>query len=83
MPEALTDVVSELRKTFAYNQFRLLDTVFLRCRAGDDAKVKTVLPPYPGEFELSVDDVEIMASNADIAEKDHLWMGTKWKHPAL
>ncbi len=42
--EVLGPVVNELQKVFGYRDFRLLDTLMLRCRDGNGARVNGYLP---------------------------------------
>ena len=43
-PDGLEDVVTEMKKTFPYQDYRLWNTVFLRCRDGEDAESSGMLP---------------------------------------
>jgi len=43
-PDGLEEVITEMKKTFPYQDYRLWNTVFLRCRDGEDAESSGMLP---------------------------------------
>jgi len=54
IPAALEDVITELREVFTYNQYRVVDTLFLRCRDGSEASTSGVLPNSTSDSEGSI-----------------------------
>ncbi len=49
IPNALGKVIDELREVFSYDQYRLVDTLFLRCRDGSEASTSGILPNKPND----------------------------------
>jgi len=49
VPDDLESVVKELRNVFPYEDFRLVDTLLVRCRDGSHVETETYLPITTGE----------------------------------
>jgi len=49
VPDDLESVVTELRNVFPYDDFRLVDTLLVRCRDGSGAETSTYLPIATGK----------------------------------
>ncbi len=51
IPLQLEPVLKQLRSTFTYKSYRLLDTIFIRNRTGADGKTNGSLPPPDAEMQ--------------------------------
>ncbi len=54
VPSILADVVTELNEVFSYGQYRLVDTLFLRCRDNSEASTSGTLPGGSSDSEVSI-----------------------------
>lgn len=64
IPNILADVITELSEVFNYGQYRLVDSLFLRCRDNSEASTSGMLPSGSGEsndafYNFSVDSVRV------------------------
>lgn len=59
IPASLKSVIVELGEIFTYAQYRLVDTLFLRCRDGSEASTSGMLPSGSSDSEESVYSLRI------------------------
>ena len=84
IPNFLADVVSELTDVFMYGQYRLVDTLFLRCRDNSEASTSGTMPGGSGDegqsmYNFSVDSVRITGGDPIGIRLDDVSFGAETK----
>jgi hypothetical protein len=59
MPDSLEPVIAELNEIFTYDNYHLVDTLFIRCRDGSEASTSGMLPSGTSDSEEAVYDLRI------------------------
>ena len=71
MPEGLSEVVEELKGTFAYAKYRLWETLLFRCRDGEEVESSSVVPSLLGAAEEAGPSmVQFRARNVELESGD-------------